>query len=31
VLVVRGLDSQGKPDADKIGVASYPFSLDYTK
>jgi len=31
VLVVRGLDSQGKPDADKIGVANYPFSLDYTK
>jgi hypothetical protein len=31
VLVVRGLDSQGKPDADKIGVASYPFSLDYTR
>ena len=31
VLVVRGLDSQGKPDADKISVASYPFSLDYTK
>jgi len=31
VLVVRGLDSQGKSDADKIGVASYPFSLDYTK
>jgi hypothetical protein len=30
VLVVRGLDSQGKPDADKIGVANYPFSLDYT-
>jgi hypothetical protein len=30
-LVVRGLDSQGKPDADKIGVANYPFSLDYTK
>jgi len=25
------LDSQGKPDADKIGVANYPFSLDYTK
>ena len=31
VLVVRGLDSQGKPDADKIGVANYRFSLDYTK
>jgi hypothetical protein len=31
VLVVRGLDSQGKPDADKIGVASYPFSLNYTR
>jgi hypothetical protein len=31
VLVVRGLDSQGKPDADKMGVASYPFSLDYIK
>jgi hypothetical protein len=31
VLVVRGLDSQGKLDADKIGVASYPFSVDYTK
>jgi len=31
LLVVRGLDSQGKPDADKIGVTSYPFSLDYTK
>lgn len=31
VLVVRGLDSQAKPDADKISVASYPFSLDYTK
>jgi hypothetical protein len=31
VLVVRGLDSQAKPDADKIGVANYPFSLDYTK
>jgi hypothetical protein len=31
VLVVRGLGSPGKPDADKIGVASYPFSLDYTK
>jgi hypothetical protein len=31
VLVVRGLDSQGKPDADNIGVANYPFSLDYTK
>ena len=30
-LVVRGLDSQEKPDADKMGVASYPFSLDYTK
>jgi hypothetical protein len=31
VLVVRGLDSQGKPDADKISVASYPFSLNYTR
>jgi hypothetical protein len=31
VLVVRGLDSQAKPDADKIGVANYPFSFDYTK
>ena len=31
VLIVRGLGSQGKPDTDKIGVASYPFSLDYTK
>jgi Putative zinc-finger len=31
ILVVRGLDSQGKPDADKMGVANYPFSLDYTK
>jgi hypothetical protein len=31
VLVVRGLDSQGKPDADKIGVANYPFFLAYTK
>ena len=31
VLVVRGLDSQGKPDADKMGVASYPFSLEYMK
>jgi hypothetical protein len=31
LLVVRGLDSQGKPDADKIAVASYPFSLEYTK
>jgi hypothetical protein len=31
VLVVRGLHSQGKPDADKISVASYLFSLDYTK
>ncbi len=31
VLVVRGLDSQGKSDADKIGVANYRFSLDYTK
>lgn len=31
VFVVRGLDSQGKPDGDKIGVANYPFSLDYTK
>ncbi|MFY9732175.1 MAG: hypothetical protein WB723_05215 [Candidatus Acidiferrales bacterium] len=31
VLVVRGLDSQGRPDADKIGIANYPFSLDYTK
>ena len=31
VLIVRGLDSQGKPDADKIGVANYPFSLAYTK
>ena len=30
-LVVRGLDSHGKPDADKIGVADYPFSLNYTK
>jgi hypothetical protein len=30
VLVVRGLDSQGTPDADKISVANYPFSLDYT-
>ena len=31
VLVVRGLDSQGKPHADKMGVASYPFSLEYMK
>ncbi len=31
VLVVRGLDSQGKSDADKIGVANYRFSLNYTK
>jgi hypothetical protein len=31
VLVVRGLDSQGKPDADKITVATYPFSLKYTQ
>jgi hypothetical protein len=31
VLVVRGLDSQGKPDADKISVANYPFSLNYTR
>jgi hypothetical protein len=31
VLVVRGLDSQARPDADKISVASYPFSLDYTR
>ena len=31
VLVVRGLGSPAKPDADKISVASYPFSLDYTK
>jgi hypothetical protein len=31
VLVIRGLGSPEKPDADKMGVASYPFSLEYTK
>ncbi|MGA8144118.1 MAG: hypothetical protein WB987_09550 [Candidatus Acidiferrales bacterium] len=31
VLVVRGLGSPEKTDADKIGVVRYPFSLEYTK
>ena len=31
VLVVRGLGSPERPDANKTGVASYPFSLEYTK
>jgi hypothetical protein len=31
VLVVRGIGSPAKADADKIGLVSYPFSLVYTK
>jgi hypothetical protein len=31
VLFVRGLPSPVKPDADKITVATYPFSLKYTQ
>jgi len=31
VLVVRGSGSPERPDANKMGVASYPFSLEYTK
>src|SRR4029077_7018492 len=31
VLVVRGSGSPERPDANKMGVASYQFSLEYIK